>query len=110
MTLIEATLQVREDLTRDVKVSRRGQQAEQELINIQLSHWVTIAVEIAELTSKVLDWRTPNTRFVTSATEAKEDIDEDASEVSASSEQQKVASELGTPVCKRYLDFIEEIS
>ena len=68
-----------------------------------------MAVEIAEITQKVLDWQTSNPRFSQEpAQEVKEDIDEEI--VEKEEKKDKDVSELGTIACKRYLDFIEEIS
>ena len=59
ITLIESTLQVREDIVKD------GDRNEKDpaLLNIKLQNWITISLEVAEIASKVLDWKTPNPKY-----------------------------------------------
>ena len=59
ITLMESTLQVREDI---VKNGDRNDK-DPSLLNIKLQNWITISLEVAEIASKVLDWKTPNPKY-----------------------------------------------
>tara|TARA_B110000285_G_C15091968_1_gene599616 strand:+ start:514 stop:828 length:315 start_codon:yes stop_codon:yes gene_type:complete len=60
ITLIESTLQVREDIVKNGDKNEKGPT----LLNIKLQNWITISLEVAEIASKVLDWKTPNPKYV----------------------------------------------
>lgn len=83
MTLIEATLQAREDIVKSVDLSEGDA-----VLNVSLMHWITVCLEIAEIACKVLDWQTPNPKY----------------------NKQKDSSGFGIQVCKQYLHLMEEIS
>ena len=61
------------------------------LLNVQLNHWISVSLEIADIASKVLDWKSFNPRF------------KGKSNTSSS-------SSFGIKVCKEYLLLLEEIS
>jgi hypothetical protein len=89
ITLIESTLQVREDI---VKNGDRNEK-DPALLNIKLQNWITISLEVAEIASKVLDWKTPNPKY------EKESKSAAGGDIS-----------IGINACKDYLLLIEEIS
>ena len=89
ITLIESTLQVREDI---VKNGERNEK-DPALLNIKLQNWITISLEVAEIASKVLDWKTPNPKY------EKESKSASGGDIS-----------IGINACKDYLLLIEEIS
>ena len=58
------------------------------LFDARLVHWVTVALEVAELCSKVLDWKVPD----------------------KAEPQLQGTEDLALSVCKSYLQLVEEIS
>lgn len=59
LALIEAALLVREELLDPHSKLQRSEKHFSVLFDFQLVHWVTVALEVAELCSKVLDWTVP---------------------------------------------------
>jgi len=90
MTLIEATLQVREDIL----FSQSNGAVDKTLLSLQLQHWVSVTLEVAEIVCKCLDWKSPNLRR------------KQKRGASAASNQ----SDFGITVSKSFLLLIEEVS
>ena len=62
ITLIEATLQVREELIKEL--TAEDPSSIQALLKVQVQHWVTVSLEVAEIASKVLDWKIKNPNYI----------------------------------------------
>ena len=69
MTLIEATLQVREDLIKNTSSTEKDRQ----LLKVQLQNWIEVSLQVAEIASKVLDWKTKNPNYIKRASKAQKD-------------------------------------
>ena len=67
MALIEGALQVREDIYIHT-IAEKGKDLN--LINLQLQHWVSITIEVAEIVCKCLDWSSPNLKKILSRNKA----------------------------------------
>ena len=61
ITLIEATLQVREELIK--QMTAEDPSSIQGILKVQVQHWVTVSLEVAEIASKVLDWKIKNPNY-----------------------------------------------
>lgn len=68
-------------------------EGEKAILNAQLSNWISVSLEIAEIASKVLDWKTVNPKYR-----------------GPNKDSYATHNSFGIRVCKEYLLLIEEIS
>lgn len=94
ISLIEATLQVRED----IYAYRQGDDGKDvALVNLQLQHWVSVTLEVAEIVCKCLDWKSPNLKKLQRRAGDRLDL-------------VNMPSDFGITVSKSLLLLIEEVS